>query len=106
MATAQGDQPAAVLIENVRIFDGKASALSAPTNVLVRGNRIERISAAPIPGDGAGDILIIRGGGRTLMPGLIDAHYHMMLASAPLKVALVGPDGYLNLAPHGKPRTP
>ena len=33
-----------VLFENVRIFDGKSNALSASTNVLVRGNIIAEIS--------------------------------------------------------------
>jgi hypothetical protein len=36
----------ATLIHNVRIFDGNGSALSAPSQVLVRGNRIERIAPA------------------------------------------------------------
>ncbi len=39
---------APVLFENVRIFDGKGSTLSAASNVLIKGNVIERISAAPI----------------------------------------------------------
>ncbi|TIU05098.1 MAG: amidohydrolase family protein, partial [Mesorhizobium sp.] len=34
-ATAAADD---VLFENVRIFDGKGAALSAPSNVLVEGN--------------------------------------------------------------------
>jgi len=34
---------AATLFQNVRIFDGKSAALSAPSDVLVRGNTIERI---------------------------------------------------------------
>src|ERR1700754_2836987 len=42
-----------VLFENVRIFDGKSAALSAPSNVLVKGNVIERISTAPIAVAGA-----------------------------------------------------
>jgi hypothetical protein len=42
-----------VLFENVRIFDGKSAALSAPSNVLVKGNIIERISTAPIEVAGA-----------------------------------------------------
>src|SRR5262249_36523612 len=66
-----------VLFENVRIFDGKSTALSAPSNVLVKGNLIERISTAPIALAGA---LRIAGNGRTLMPGLIDNHWHAMLA--------------------------
>jgi len=43
----------------------------------VKGNVIERISTAPIT---VTDILRIAGGGRTLMPGLIDNHWHAMLA--------------------------
>jgi hypothetical protein len=39
---------APTLFQNVRIFDGKSAALSAPSNVLVRGNTIERISVNPI----------------------------------------------------------
>ena len=42
-----------VLFENVRIFDGKSATLSAPSNVLVKGNVIERISTAPIAVAGA-----------------------------------------------------
>lgn len=65
-----------VLFEGVRIFDGKGAALSAPSNVLVEGKLITRISTDPIEARGA---LRIDGNGRTLMPGLIDAHWHAML---------------------------
>ncbi|RDL51217.1 Imidazolonepropionase [Ensifer sp. M14] len=67
-----------VLFEDVRIFDGKgATSLSAPSNVLVKGNVIARISTDPVEAEGAQRIA---GNGRTLMPGLIDAHWHAMLA--------------------------
>jgi hypothetical protein len=33
---------AATLFQNVRIFDGKSAALSAPLNVRIRANTIER----------------------------------------------------------------
>src|SRR5262245_190599 len=69
---------AVTVFENVRIFDGKSAALSAPANVLVRGNRIETISTQPIRVDRRADTRIIAGGGRTLMPGLIDNHWHAM----------------------------
>src|ERR1700741_4439364 len=72
------DRPV-TLFNNVRVFDGKSAALSAPSNVLVRGNLIERISTAPIPVDRRADTRIVDGGGRTLMPGLIDNHWHAML---------------------------
>jgi imidazolonepropionase-like amidohydrolase len=67
------------LFQNVRVFDGKSAALSRPLNVLVRGNRIEKISPSPIPTDRTATTRIIDGAGKTLMPGLIDAHWHAML---------------------------
>ena len=78
-------QPAdATLFHNVRIYDGRSASLSAPSDVLVRGERIERISAAPItPPPSA---TVIDGQGRTLMPGLIDNHWHTMLAAPPMAV--------------------
>src|ERR1700730_14078152 len=66
-----------VLFENVRIFNGKSDTLSEAMNVLVRGNAIDKISRDPIPTDRQrADTRIIAGGGRTLMPGLIDMHWH------------------------------
>jgi imidazolonepropionase-like amidohydrolase len=78
-ALAQQASGPVTLFNNVRVFDGKSSSLSKPTNVLVRGNLIERISEAPIPTDRAATTTIVDGGGRTLMPGLIDAHWHAAL---------------------------
>ena len=91
------EPPALTLFENVRIFDGKSDALSANTNVLVRGNTIEKISKDPIPIDGNTAAKIIAGGGRTLMPGLIDAHWHAMLVRPTPAQLLVDDVGYLNL---------
>src|SRR5262245_47123413 len=59
--------PATVLFRNVRIFDGKVGTLSVSSNLLVRGNKIERVSTSPITVDSSATI--IDGGGRTLMPG-------------------------------------
>lgn len=67
------------LFQNVRIFDGRGTALSASSNVLIRGNKIETISAQPIATDRRAETRIIDGGGRTLMPGLIDNHWHAAL---------------------------
>ena len=89
----QAQQSPAVLFQNVRIFDGKNGALSPPSNVLVRNNRIERISIAAI----AADAQVINGGGRVLMPGLIDAHWHAMLVRPTPAAALAGDVGYTNL---------
>ena len=90
-ATASADD---ILFENVRIFDGKGAALSAPSNVLVKGNVIARISTDPVE---AADAQRIAGNGRTLMPGLIDAHWHaMLIATTPVEA--MGDIGFANLA--------
>src|SRR5215469_2655338 len=94
---AQTQPPAATVFQNVRIFDGKGGQLSAPSNVLVRGNRIERISLTPIPIDRRADTMVIDGGGRTLMPGLIDVHWHAMLVRPTPAALLVADVGYTNL---------
>ena len=91
------DAPSTVLFENVRIFNGRDSALSEPSHVLVSGNKIERISAAPIPVDRRADTQIIKGDGRTLMPGLIDAHVHTMMESISLQKGLTSEISYLAL---------
>jgi imidazolonepropionase-like amidohydrolase len=87
--------PAATLFENVRVFDGRSAALSAPSNVLVRGNVIERISTAPIAR--APGATVIAGGGRTLMPGLIDAHWHSFMAGTAQPLLLSANPSYLHL---------
>jgi len=99
-ARAQGNPPAnaaATLFENVRIFDGKGGQLSAPSNVLVRGNRIERISTTGIAIDQGAGTVLIAGGGRTLMPGLIDMHWHTMFVRPPIASLFTADVGYLNL---------
>lgn len=88
------DAKAVTLFQNVRIFDGKSAALSAPSNVLVRGNIIEKISTAPIPTDRSARTTIIDGKGRTLMPGLIDAHAHMAMSTIPIALMMTADSNY------------
>src|SRR5262244_3471677 len=98
-ARAQGNPPGATnatLFQNVRIFDGRGASLSAPSNVLIKGNIIERISAEPIAAEPG--VTTIAGNGRTLMPGLIDAHWHAMLVRPNPAQAIVGDVGYNNIA--------
>lgn len=96
-SSAQNVPAATVLFENVRIFDGTTPRLSDPAHVLVEGNLITRISSSPIPVNRRADTRIIQGDGRTLMPGLIDAHWHMAMAAVPMPVLLTADVGYLNL---------
>src|ERR1700733_8631649 len=86
----------ATLFRNVRIFDGKGASLTAPSNVLVKGNIVERISTEPIAAEPG--VIVIAGNGRTLMPGLIDAHWHAMLIRPDPAQAIAGDVGYNNIA--------
>ena len=96
-AHGQQADAAVTLFNNVRIFDGKTATLSAASNVLIRGNLIERISQAPIAVDRSATTRIIDGGGRTLMPGLIDAHWHAMLIRLTPPAMLASDVGYTTL---------
>ncbi|MCV7204018.1 hydrolase [Mycolicibacterium peregrinum] len=92
---ATGAGVATTDFRNVKIFDGHSDRLSAPSNVRVKGNRIERISTEELPADPAATV--IDGGGRTLMPGLIDNHWHTMLVRPPVTQLTTLDPGYLNL---------
>ena len=81
-AHAQALQPTAVLIQNVRIFDGTSDRLSAPSNVLVLGNLIKTISKTPIAPPPGTSVRLIQGGGRTLMPGMSDMHVHIFMSAS------------------------
>lgn len=69
------EAPKQVLIKNVNIFDGKNEKLRYKMSVLVKGNLIEKIGKVVKV---KGKATVIDGGGRTLMPGLIDMHTHLM----------------------------
>ncbi|MBU9764060.1 amidohydrolase family protein [Mycobacterium sp. TNTM28] len=90
-----GQGPAVTDFRNVRIFDGHSDQLSAPSNVRIKGNRIERISTEALPAESAATV--IDGDGRTLMPGLIDNHWHTMFVRPPASQLLTSDVGYLNL---------
>jgi imidazolonepropionase-like amidohydrolase len=82
VAAAPDGAPApAVLFRAVRIFDGKADTLTGDMSLLVVGNRIAQISKDPIaPPEGA---TVIDAGGRTLTPGFIDTHVHLLITMPP-----------------------
>ncbi len=82
VAQPQNARPAAVLFENVRIFDGTTDRLTAPSNVLVVGNVIKSISIAPVADPPGVAVTRIPGGGRTLMPGLVDNHVHIVFSAS------------------------
>jgi len=90
-ASAAAQQPPALtLFTNVNVFDGVHEALIENASVLVEGNLIKEVSTDAITADGA---TVIDGGGRTLMPGLTDCHWHVVQANTTNDVLLAsGPD--------------
>lgn len=69
LASSAMAQP--ILIRDVRVFDGQA--VHENRSVLIDGNRILEDDFRGTP---PADARIVEGAGRTLLPGLIDAHVH------------------------------
>jgi imidazolonepropionase-like amidohydrolase len=76
------EAPPSILIKNVRIFDGISDELRRG-NLLIVGSKIKQISSDPMTPPAHAEI--IDGGGRVLMPGLTDAHWHMTMAANTLE---------------------
>jgi imidazolonepropionase-like amidohydrolase len=68
-----------ILIENCDVIDGMGNAPTRGVDVLVDGNRIAAVEPSGEGGERNGSAATVRidGKGKTVMPGLIDAHCHM-----------------------------
>ena len=86
---------AKTLFTNVNVFDGKNEKLINMANVLVEGNLIKQVSTKLISAEGA---TVIDGKGRTLMPGLTDAHWHSMFNFWPISKVMTADFGLLSIA--------
>jgi imidazolonepropionase-like amidohydrolase len=96
-ALAAPAPPAApIAFENFMLFDGKSKALRGGLHLLVEGNRIKQMASGELtPPDGARTIDC---GGRVMIPGLIDAHWHSMFAALPVPALFSADIGYIFLA--------
>jgi len=79
------ETPSKILITNVHIFDGISEQRLMNANLLVEGKIIKKISKENIVAENA---MHIDGKGRTLIPGLIDMHWHSAYASIPMGIGL------------------
>lgn len=77
-AKAQDSTLNHVLFTNVSVWDGTSDTATPGMNVLVENNLIKQVSVDPIPVNRSATTSVIDGGGKTLMPGLIDMHTHLM----------------------------
>lgn len=79
-------------ITNVNVFDSVDARITGPMDVLVRGNLI-----ASLTPPGSTDFVgpSVDGTGKTLIPGLIDAHWHAMFTTIPAVLAQTSDIGYV-----------
>ena len=68
------EAPMPILFTNVNVWDGESDGLMENANVVVTGNLITDVSDVPLV---VANARVIDGGGRTLMPGLIESHVHL-----------------------------
>jgi imidazolonepropionase-like amidohydrolase len=91
----QPDQPP-IALTNFRLFDGKSGGLRVGLSLLVEGGRIKSIATgSPAAPEGA---RAIDCGGRVVIPGLIDAHWHSVFAALPVSSLFAADVGYIFLA--------
>lgn len=76
-----------VLFTNVNVFDGIHEERIMHANVLVEDNLIKQVTTDKIDAENA---TVIDGGGRTLIPGMIDAHWHVTYCCAKQSVVITG----------------
>lgn len=69
-----------IIIENVRVLDHDTQTLSSPLSVLIRGQLIQKISNSKIHIKEQ-PVTLINGQGKTLIPGLIDVHVHLVFGA-------------------------
>jgi len=94
-ALAQEAQPKqSVLITNANIFDGQHEKLATGMSVLIEGNKIKTIAAAI---DAPAGATVIDAEGKTLMPGLIDAHWHVMFSEPTFPELMNSDVGWLTI---------
>jgi len=83
-----------ILLTNVNIFDGTSGKLVEGQGVLVEGKFIKALVTSA---DTVADADVVDCGGRTLMPGMIDAHWHSILAGISQIAAMTADIPYVHL---------
>lgn len=83
-----------IVLTNLRFFDGTTLSMQAGRDIVVEGGRITGIPAA---GTGPQDADLIDCGGRSVTPGLIDAHWHATLVGVTQIAAMTQDIGFIHL---------
>ncbi|MHA3978910.1 metal-dependent hydrolase family protein [Halovulum sp. GXIMD14794] len=83
-----------LLLRNLRYYDGLGSDMTDGQDILVDGGRIAALVQA---GQGPEEADIVDCGGRTVIPGLIDCHWHATLVGVSQVAAMTQDIGWLHL---------
>lgn len=86
-ALSAQDEAEVTLFTNVNVFDGKNKQLIENANVVVTGKLISQVSKEPLAVAGG---KVIDGKGRTMIPGMIDAHWHTSYCCASQSTVITG----------------
>ena len=79
-AAAQAPPAAATLVRAARLIEPRSGTVLSPAAVLIEDGRIKRVGTpAQVQADVPAAARIVDLGGATLLPGLIDAHTHLLL---------------------------
>jgi imidazolonepropionase-like amidohydrolase len=88
------------IVRATRLIDGTGAPPVVDPTVVIRDGRIHRVVAgAPPTGQWPPDAPVLNLHGQTLLPGLIDAHVHLVLPGdgTPFETTVREPDGVLTL---------
>ena len=72
----------ATIFRDCQLFDGLSGEIQDAMHVVIEGDVIKEVSDRPISFNGAREYAL---SGKTLMPGLIDAHFHAIAADPDIK---------------------
>lgn len=70
--------PSRIVVRNARLFDAASGEMRPGSTLVVEGDRFVEVTQQSLQVD---DAAVIDAGGRAVLPGLIDAHVHVVAAS-------------------------
>src|SRR5213592_1219823 len=82
MVTSRRGKMAQLLFRNFQLLEPEVGELQGGFELLIEGDTVREVSGKPIKAAGAD---VIDCGGRTLMPGLIDSHVHVVLSEVVIR---------------------